>query len=64
MSLLKYNNKKVKIIDYNGKRYIGIALFMDADTAEEPEDEIMMLVNNTWIGFSESDIKSIEVLKE
>lgn len=65
MNLLKYNNKKVKVITDNGIEYVGMCYFMDADTAEESEDIIDVKTDDgSYNMLLESMIKNIEILEK
>ena len=58
------NAKKVKITDIDGKEFVGdiVAMF---DKEETYDDEVCidLSVNDGIIGFMQSEIKNIEVLK-
>lgn len=58
------NAKKVKITDIDGKEFIGdIVAIFDKEETYDDEDSIDISVNGGIIGFMQSEIKNIEVLK-
>ncbi|CYU47894.1 hypothetical protein [Streptococcus suis] len=64
MRLLQYNNKKVKLLTKTGNVYQGRAYFCDAEDYETEEDELTIKneLDKKFYGFSESEIKSIEII--
>lgn len=62
MNLLQYNNKKVQLTDIDGKIWSGMAYYSDADTEESQEDLLTLKVGTEYIGFFESEIKSVEII--
>ena len=66
MKLLRYNNRKVRLIDTDNEVYEGMAYYEDADTAGENEDILTIETNNLgytkYLDLFESDIKSIEII--
>ena len=38
MNLLKYSNKRIKLVDVYGNNYMVMAYYEDADTSDDPED--------------------------
>ncbi len=60
MSLEKFYEKKVRLIDNKNKEYCGfVTSFSYAKDEEENEDAIDL---DCGFGFHESDIKSIEII--
>lgn len=64
MDLLKFDNKKGKVIDKLGNEYIGMMYYEDADTAEEPEDTLVIRTKLAPCIVYESEIESIEILEK
>lgn len=62
VDLIKYNNKKIKLIDLEGKVYISKAYYSDAETNESEEDILIIKNGNEYYEIYESDIQSIEIL--
>ncbi|MST90246.1 hypothetical protein FYJ79_11845 [Sharpea azabuensis] len=65
MNLLKYNNKRVKLITNDDVIYQGMAYFCDADDYETEEDELTIKnqIDNRYYGVANSEIKSIEIIE-
>ena len=59
------NARKIKITDTSGAEYLGdVVCVMDTDENGEEEDDITIQTNeNTYIGFLQSKIARIEVVK-
>lgn len=62
MDLLKYNTKKIELIDIEGNKYSGYAHYCNKEDYEAVEDSLELMVGNNVWAFYESDIKEIEVL--
>lgn len=62
MKLLDYNQKKVVITTIDGKKYKGIANYLDKYDYEQEEDALEMKIGYFWNAFYVSDIQSIEVI--
>ena len=62
MELLKYNNKKVSLVDTDDKVWTGLASYCDADTNETPEDVLVLKIVTEYMEFMEPEIKSIEII--
>lgn len=58
------NVKKIKLTDLDGQEFVGdvVAIFDKEETYDE-EDSIDLSVNGGIIGFLQSEIKNIEVIK-
>lgn len=58
------NARKAKLTDLNGQEFVGdvVAIF-DKEETYDVEDSIDLCVNGVIIGFMQSEIKNIEVLK-
>ena len=67
MNLLQYNNKRVRVIDIDGKEYVGMAYYEGAINFDEKEDSLTIKLDDdkkyTYFGLYESEIKSVEVIK-
>lgn len=59
------NSKKVKITDTEGDTFIGdVVCVMDSEENGTDEDDITIQIDKeTIIGFPQSEIKEIEVIK-
>lgn len=59
------NSKKVKITDVDGKTFVGdVICIMDSEENGTDEDDITIQIDKeTIIGFPQSEIKEIEVIK-
>lgn len=59
------NSKKVKITDIDGEIFVGdVVCVMDSEENGTNEDDITIQINKeTIIGFSQSEIESIEDMK-
>ncbi len=63
MDLKKYNNRKVELIDDEEQKWVGMAYFSDADTAEEDEDILTIKSNKgSYNSFLESMIENVKIL--
>lgn len=62
MELLKYNNKSVEIIDTDGKKWIGRALYQNKEDYEEDCDALGLKTVKGWFVLFENEIESIEVI--
>lgn len=55
------NAKKVKLTDVNGKEFVGeVVSVFDKEETYDDEDSIDLYVRGNYIGFMQSEIKSIE----
>lgn len=67
MKLYDYIGKKVKIIDNENIEYIGFVYgytkALDNEENEASIDVVPTKESNSGMGFFESDIKSIEIIK-
>ena len=63
INIWKYENKKVKLTDTNGKDHIGyVALVSEAEDTGDPEDNLTLYINGEYYGFLQSEIAEIEEL--
>ena len=66
MNLLKFNNKRIELIDIYGNKYVGMAYYEDADTAYDSEDSLTIRTFHNgyeeYCGVFESEIKFIKIL--
>lgn len=62
-TLMEYFNKDVKITIKSGKEWIGfVETFTPAIDSDDELEEIGVNTSEGLIGFTEKDIKSIEIL--
>lgn len=66
MDLVDYVGKRIKIIDIDGKEFIGKAIGFSQALDNEPEIDEIDIKNekdNKLYGIFENEIKSIEILE-
>lgn len=62
MELLKYNNKKISLVDIDDEIWIGMAIYFDFDTHGSNEDVLIINNEKGYTEIYESEIKSIEII--
>ena len=60
MSLVKFNNKRVTIVDVNDRVYRGICLYENKEEFEEEYDALSIKDGFRWVKIFENEIKEIK----